>query len=392
MKKITDNIYFIGVVNPNLRIFDIIMETKYGTTYNSFLVKGDKVALVETAHDTFSEAYLENILEVTSIEFVDYIIMNHTEPDHAGSIKKILEINPNITVVATAAGIKNIKNITNIEFNSMTVKTGDKLDIGQELVFEFITSPNLHWPDSMFAYLPKEKAVFTCDFLGAHYAETLIFDDKVTYPEKYQEAFLGYYTAIFSPFKKFVLDGLDRLEKLDFEVVCCSHGPVLRKTIKQAMQLYRKWSTIEPVEKNIAIFYVSAYGYTKMMAEKFEKELNLAGVPTKSYNIIETETHVLMEAMEKASSIMLGSPTINKDALKPVWDLISSIDAVSLRCKSCFVFGSYGWSGEACNMLQNRVKDLGFNVPIDFFRVVFQPNEQDYLKIKEIANDFAASI
>lgn len=157
MKKITDNIYFIGVVNPNLRIFDIIMETKYGTTYNSFLVKGDKVALVETAHDTFSEAYLENILEITSIESVDYIIMNHTEPDHAGSIKKILEINPNVTVVATAAGIKNIKNITNIEFNSMIVKTGDKLDIGQDLVFEFITSPNLHWPDLCLHIYQKKK-------------------------------------------------------------------------------------------------------------------------------------------------------------------------------------------------------------------------------------------
>lgn len=392
MKQLKENIYYIGVINPNLRVFDIIMKTDYGTTYNSYLVKGEKIALVETVHDRFSEVFMANLAELTTPDKIDYIIMNHTEPDHSGSIAKLLKINPNIIVVGSAAAIKNVSNITNMEFKSLVVKTGDKLELGNGMDMEFIISPNLHWPDSMFTYLPESKTIFTCDFLGAHYCEPLLTDDQITYPEAYDSAFLYYYTAIFSPFKKFVLDGLDRIEKLDFDMVCNSHGPVLKNSFKKAMALYREWSTPKPVEKNVAIFYVSAYGYTRSMAEAFAKTLNEKGVPAKTYDIIKYSFEELKEALEDASGVMFGSPTINRDALKPVWDLLSMTDAIVNRGKPCIIFGSYGWSGEACKMLEERAKGLGLKQIGESFRVVMKPTDADFAQIAELADSFAQAL
>lgn len=392
MKQLKENIYSVGAINPNLRVFDIIMQTEFGTSYNAYIVKGDKVALVETIHDKFTKILFDNIREITPIEKIDYIIMNHTEPDHSGSIARLVELNPATIVIGSAAAIKNIGNITNIAFNSRVVKTGDKLDLGQGLEMEFIISPNLHWPDSMFTYLPSRKTVFTCDFLGAHYCEPLLTDDEITYPEAYEKAFKYYYQAIFGPFKKFVLAGLDNLAPLDFDMVCNSHGPVLKNSFKQAMALYREWSTPKPVEKNVAIFYVSAYGYTRSMAMTFEKELIALGIPTKSYDIIHHDSAEIKEAFENASGVLIGSPTINRDALKPVWDVLSTVDAVINRGKPCLVFGSYGWSGEGCAMLQERAKSLGLKIVADFFRVVMKPSAADFDTIKQLAGEFAKTV
>ena len=392
MLKIKDDVYYVGAINPNLRVFDIIMATEYGTTYNAYLVVGDKIALVETVHNKFKNVLFDDIKEICPLEKIDYVILNHTEPDHSGSVADLVKINPDITIIATMAGIKNLKSITNIDFNAQIAKTGDKLSLGKGLELEFIGAPNLHWPDSMFSYLPSRKVVFTCDVLGSHYCEPLIMDNNITYPTAYEEAFLGYYTAIFGPFKKFVIDGLDKLDKLDFDTACTSHGPVLQKELQKAISLYREWSMPVEREKNIAIFYVSAYGYTREIAFAFRDEIEAAGIKVNAYNIIKTDSQVLLDAIGASSAIMFGSPTINRDALKPVWDLISSIDAITNRGKLCFIFGSYGWSGEACKALEERVKTLGLKIFDDSLRVVFKPNDEEIAKAKEIAKRFIEAI
>lgn len=392
MLKIKDDVYYVGAINPNLRVFDIIMATEYGTTYNAYLVVGEKIALVETVHNKFKNVLFDNIKEICPLEKIDYVILNHTEPDHSGSVADLVKINPDITIIATMAGIKNLKSITNMDFNAQVAKTGDKLSLGKGLELEFIGAPNLHWPDSMFSYLPSRKIVFTCDVLGSHYCEPLIMDNNITYPTAYEESFLGYYTAIFAPFKKFVIDGLDKLDKLDFDTACTSHGPVLQKELQKAISLYREWSMPVEIEKNIAIFYVSAYGYTRELAFTFRDEIEAAGIKVNAYNIIKTDSQVLLDAIGASSAIMFGSPTINRDALKPVWDLISSIDAITNRGKLCFIFGSYGWSGEACKALEERVKTLGLKIFDDSLRVVFKPNDEEIAKAKEIAKRFIEAI
>lgn len=392
MLKLKENIYYVGAINPNLRVFDIIMKTDYGTTYNAYLIRGDKTALVETVHDRYRNVMLDNIREICDPKEIDYVVFNHTEPDHSGSVDEIIGLNPEVVIVGSAAAIKNVAGVTNGEFKSMTVKNGDTLDLGQGLVLEFISAPNLHWPDSIFSYLPARKTVFTCDFLGSHYCEPLITDDVITYPQAYSEAFEYYYAAIFGPFPKFVRDGLAKLEKLDIDMVCCSHGPVLKNGIKQAMDKYAEWSAPKETGRTAAIFYVSAYGYTEAFAERYAEKLNSLGVETKCYDIIKHDMSEITSAVGNSSGLIFGSPTINRDALKPVWDVLSSIDAITNRNKPFAVFGSYGWSGEACAMLESRCEGLGLKKAHDGYKWLLKPSAADLEQADKLAEVFAGEI
>lgn len=392
MLKLKENIYYVGAINPNLRVFDIIMKTDYGTTYNAYLIRGDKTALVETVHSRYKGVMMDNIREICDPKEIDYVVFNHTEPDHSGSVDEIIKLNPEVVIVGSAAAIKNVAGVTNGDFKSMAVKNGDTLDLGQGLVLEFISAPNLHWPDSIFNYLPARKTVFTCDFLGSHYCEPLITDDVITYPQEYAEALAYYYAAIFGPFPKFVRDGLAKLEKLDFDMVCCSHGPVLKNGIKQAMEKYAEWSAPKDTGKTASIFYVSAYGYTEAFAERYAAKLNSLGIETKCYNIIKHDMGEITAAVGNSSGLIFGSPTINRDALKPVWDVLSSIDAITNRNKPFGVFGSYGWSGEACAMLESRCEGLGLKKAHDSYKWVLKPSEADLEQADRLAEEFAKTL
>lgn len=390
--KLKDNIYYVGAINPNLRVFDIIMQTDYGTTYNAYLIKGDKTALVETVHDRYGEIMMNNIRGICDPSEIDYVIFNHTEPDHSGSVQDIINLNPDVIIVGSAAAVKNIAGVTNGEFKSMTVKSGDTLDLGQGLVLEFISAPNLHWPDSIFSYLPARKTVFTCDFLGAHYCEPMLTDDIVTYPKEYADAFAYYYAAIFGPFPKFVRDGIAKLENLDFDMVCCSHGPVLKNGIKNAMQKYKEWSAPKEMGRTASIFYVSAYGYTEAAAEKYAEKLCELGVKTKCYNVIKHDMNEISAAVADSAGLIFGSPTINRDALKPIWDVLSVVSSITDRGKPYAVFGSYGWSGEACAMLESRCDGLGLKKAHDAYKWILKPSDADFEQIGKLAEEFAKNI
>lgn len=386
-KKLKDNIYSVGVLNPGLRVFDIIMLTKYGTTYNAYLVKGEKTALIETVHENSFDEYLENIEALVDINDIDYIILNHTEPDHTGSVRRILEINPNITVISTAPGNKYVSGISNSKISSKIVKHNDTLDLGNGKVLRFIIAPFLHWPDSMFTYLESDKMLFSCDFLGAHYCEPTMMDTKIKYPEQYEEAFKYYFDAIFGPFKKSVLEGLDKIKDLDIDMICTSHGPILTEKIESAKSKYRSWceEALKPKDKKkCLILYVSAYGYTKKLADAAYEQLTSSNkYDVKMINVIEEDMSKIKEEIDEADAIMFGSPTINRDALKPIWDVLSCTDAIINRGKPAAVFGSYGWSGEAVPMLKARAESLGLKVVGDGFRTTFNPTEDDIKNMKE---------
>jgi len=389
------DIYSVGVLNPAMRVFDIIMKTEYGTSYNAYLVRGNKKnALVETVHVNFFDEYIANIESIMPVSQIDYVIVNHTEPDHSGSIAKLLQMNPNITIVGSMAALKYLENIANCDFQKMPVKDNDVLDLGGKTV-RFMIAPFLHWPDSMFSYVEEEKVLFSCDFLGAHYCEPRMIDTRASYPTKYESAFLNYYTAIFSPFKEFVLKGLDKIKDLPIDMIAPSHGPVLTDTIKTAMDKYQSWSAgynDALTSQKVAIIYVSAYGCTKKMAKIAFNVLEKKGFEPVMYDAIDYDTAFLAEEFCQSRAVMIGSPTINRDALKPIWDVLSSVDAIAQRGKKCAVFGSYGWSGEAVGMVKNRLSDLKMNVFGDGCRAIFIPNDEEIDKMHLYAEEFADSI
>lgn len=391
--KLKENVYSVGVLNPSLRVFDIIMESSYGTSYNAFLITGEKNVLIETVHAPYFEEYLNNITSVIDVSKIDYLIMNHTEPDHSGSVAKLLALNPNITVYCTMAAKIYLSAITNENFKCVTVKQGDKLDIGgQEL--EFIVAPLLHWPDSMFTYMRSAKILFSCDFLGTHFCEPTLFDTKVHYPDKYMGQFKYYYECIFGPFKPFVLAGLDKIKDLQIEMICPSHGPCLTESIQKLETLYREWSTaVKHKKKLVGILFASAYGCTTKLAEAACDELKKNdNLDVRLINIVFAPFAEVVELVNDADALLIGSCTINRDAPKIIWDTLASIDAINTKQKPAGAFGAYGWSGESVPMLKSRLEQLKFKFIGDGFKVLFMPTEADLENMRIYANEIASNI
>ena len=396
--EITKGVYAVGAVNPNLRVFDIVMKTEYGTTYNAYIVKGaEKTALIETCHARFFDVFVENIREVCDPAQIDYIILNHNEPDHSGVLARLMDLCPKAQIIASQAGSIYLKNITNrADLKVMVAKDGEKVDLGGKTL-TFISAPFLHWPDSIFTWLEEDKILFSCDFLGAHYCEPYVLDTRVNHPEAYESAFLGYYEAIFGPFKPYVLKGLEKIKDLDLEFVCPSHGPVLTKNgrISYVKEMYEKWS--QPVKNEvplIPVFYVSAYGNTRHVAESIAKGIRsaLPQAQVETYDVIHHDMGKLQGLLAASDAFAIGSPTLNRDALPPIWELLTHIDAVNCQKKPALVFGSYGWSGEAVPYLTARIEQLKMKPFGEGFKVCFVPSEEDLAKAEELGAQFAASL
>lgn len=391
--KIADNVYYVGVSNPTLRVFDIIMCTEYGTTYNSYLVKGaDKTALIDGAHKGFEANFQENVEAITDFANIDYMVVNHTEPDHSGAIRLVIEKNPDIVVYGTAACLKNLDNIVRLPFNRVAVKDGDTLELGGKTL-TFCVSPNIHWPDTMMTYLAEDKILFSCDFLGAHFAEPTMYVHKAYKKELYEKEFKVYYDAIMGPFAKFVIRALDRIKDLDIALVCPSHGPmIMGGDIQVAMDTYRKWATPEEkTDKSVAIYYVSAYGYTRQMCQYLAEKLEAKGLVVSAFDVIKTDAADIAAHLED-DCLVFGSPTLNRAALKPVLDVISSIDAVGAAGRPYATLGCFGWSGEACAQLNDRCNSIKMKQVGESVRSQFTPTDEVWAALDTLADQIAETV
>ncbi|NRT79171.1 FprA family A-type flavoprotein [Clostridium beijerinckii] len=379
--ELKKNLYWTGVLDANLRVFDIIMETEFGTSYNSYLLKtSEKTVLFETAKAKFLDGYLKALNKLVDIKDIDYIVVNHTEPDHAGSIEKLIEMNPNIKIIGSQVAIGFLKNIVNREFNGIIVKENETLSLGDKTL-RFMSVPNLHWPDTMYTYIEEDKTLVTCDSFGSHYSFDGILLSKVTDNDGYLRALKYYFDCIIGPFKNpFMIKALDRIKDLEIDMICTGHGPVLDCRIDEIMEYYKKWSNVSNPNprKTVIIPYVSAYGYTKELAEKIAEGIKASGdIDVRVYDMVEADKDKVLEELEFADGILFGTPTIVGEALKPIWDLTTSIFARTHGNKLASAFGSYGWSGEAVPHIIERLKQLRMKVVDEGFRVKFKPSESE---------------
>ena len=391
--ELKPGIFWTGILDRDLRVFDIIMETEFGTTYNSYVVKGQtKTALIETAKAKFCDEYLKKVQAVTDVKDIDYLIVNHTEPDHAGSAAALLELNPDIEVVGTTGAMNFLSQIMNKPFKSHAVKEGEELDLGGRTL-RFLIVPNLHWPDTMYTYLPKDKVLFSCDSFGSHYCCEGILRSKVENEEGYQRASKYYFDNILGPFKSFMNKALDRVETLDIDMICPGHGPVHDTGLKELFETYRAWSKVENPNENktVIIAYVSAYGYTAAMAKTVADAISGQGITVRTYDLVTDDCKKLSDDLLYADGILLGSPTILGDALKPIYDLTTSMLPAVHGGKQAAAFGSYGWTGEAVPNLTQRLQQLKMKVS-DGLRLRFKPSEEELEQCKAFGEDFAAKI
>jgi len=361
--EITKDVSWIGVLDHEIVTFDIVMETKYGTTYNSYFINADKKAVVETVKAKFWSEYLEKLRSLTDPSEIEYIILDHTEPDHSGSVGYLLELAPNATVVGSGQALNYLGEMIEKPFKSLKVKDGDIIDLGNKHL-RVIGAPNLHWPDSIYTYLEEDKVLFSCDSFGAHYADEKMFDDLVG---NYDDSFKYYFDVILKPYSKFMLKAIDKISSLDIGVICTGHGPILRSTWKQRVEESAKLAGeyLEETEnKNrVLVAYISAYGYTKEMAVKIAEGVKMAG--DIEVDLVDIENMLLGDLEEKlvrADALLIGSPTINQNTLLPVYRLFSVMNPIRDKGKPAAAFGSYGWSGEAVQMIEDHLKHLKFNV------------------------------
>ena len=388
--KLRDDFYWAGIIDDKLRVFDIIMYTEFGTTYNSYVLKAkDKIVLFETVKEKFFDEWMDKLEDIIDVTKIDYLVVNHTEPDHAGSVERLLELSPHLKIISTGCAAGFLKEIVNREFCSITVSDDERMQIGDKTL-HFMIVPNLHWPDTMYTFIEEEQILVTCDSFGSHYGFEDVLVSKVTDQEGYMRATKYYFDCIIGPFKPYMLKALERVRTLDVSMICPGHGPVLDDNIGFIEDTYEDWCTvINPNKKKTVIMpYVSAYGYTKQIAEKIEEGIRESGdIDVRSYDMVTADQAKVLEELGFADGILFGTPTIVGEALKPIWDLTTSIFAGTHGGKLASAFGSYGWSGEGVPHIMERLKQLHMRT-VDGLRIRFKPGETDLVEAFEFGYNF----
>lgn len=392
---ITPDVKWVGILDYDITTFDIVMTTEYGTTYNSFFINAEKKALIEVAKEKFWDVYIKKIQEVTDLSEIEYIILDHTEPDHSGSLGRLLELAPDATVVGSGNAIRYLADIVNKPFRSMIVKDGDTLDLGNKTL-KFISAPNLHWPDSIYTWLVEDKVLFTCDSFGAHYCTENIFSELT--PD-YLKAFNYYFDVILKPFSRFMVRAIEKITPLEPLVICPGHGPVHRDTINEIIALSLKLSndylrlTAGGDRKRVLVAYVSAYGFTGQAAELIAEGIRSEdGFITDVADIEHIAATELDLKISSADAILAGSPTINQNTLLPIYTLFALINPLRDRGKVAGAFGSYGWSGEAPKIILDNFRNLKLKTFDETAGFKFAPGGDKKESLIEFGKKFARKV
>jgi NADH oxidase (H2O-forming) len=386
--QLNDAIFPVGTLDSLLRMFDVIMPTQFGTSYNSYLIRDEKITVVEGVKAAFADVWLDNIRRHVDPKSISYLILNHMEPDHTGAIPRFLEAAPQAQVVLSKVAAQYYQNLFHNSNNLITVGDGDTLNIGKRTL-KFYFLPFLHWPDSMFTWSEVDKTLFTCDVYGCHFCDERAFESDV---DDFSEAFRFYYEVIFRTWKDYVLKANIKVRELNPAVIAPSHGPILNVDPMKYVQLYEQWS--QPLcrpddpQKKVLVLYESSYGNTARLAEAMAEGAQVGGAKVNIKKASDLDFMALRDEVEAAHGILLGSPTFMGDAVEPIWKALSAFCTIPAKGKKAAVFGSYGWSGEGAKMLQERLRGLKLEVLDETFRVRFNPKPEDLDGAKQFAAKF----
>jgi flavorubredoxin len=374
--KIKDNILWVGKVDWELRSFHgEEYSTHRGSSYNSYLVRDQKTALIDTVWGKFSGSFVANLQKEIPLEKIDFIIANHAETDHSGALPELMRHIPETPIYCTSNGVNSLKGHYHQDWNFKVVKMGDKLRIGsKELVF--VEAPMLHWPDSMMCYLTQDGILFSNDAFGQHIASERMYNDRVDQAELFQEA-IKYYANILTPFSALVERKIKEVIALNLplEMICPSHGVIWRKDPLQIAGKYLEWSNAY-AENQVTIAYDTMWDGTRQMAEAIARGISEEDqtVAVKLFNIARSDKNDLITEIFKSKALLIGSPTVNRGMLSAVAALLEEIRGLRFQNKKAAAFGCYGWSGEAVKMISERLKEGGFELLDDGIREKWNPN------------------
>lgn len=391
---IKNNVYWVGKTDWELRKFHgDEYSTHKGSTYNSYLIKEEKIVLIDTVWKPFAKEFVENLQKEVDLKKIDYVITNHAEIDHSGALSELMKYIPDTPIYCTANGVKSIKGQHHEDWNLKVVKTGDKLSLGsKELIF--IEAPMLHWPDTMFCYLTGDNILFSNDGFGQHLASEYMFNDLVDHSELFVEA-LKYYANILTPFSPMVLKKVNEILALNLPVdyICPSHGVIWRKDPSQIIKKYLEWANSYQ-ENQITVVYDSMWDNTRLMAESIMQGMKLGDeiVNIKMYNIARSDKNDVISEIFKSKAVLFGSSTINNGILSGMAGLLEEIRGMKFKNKKAASFGSYGWSGESVAMLNELVQKAGFELKNEGIKVNWTPDEEARKLCVEFGKGFALAV
>ena len=366
--------------------FDIEFGLQNGTTYNSFIIRGEKTALVDTSHAKFRQLYRDALTGSIDPTEIDYLIISHTEPDHSGLVKDILELAPDITVVGAKVAIKFLEDLVHHPFDRLQVKNGDTLDLGNSHVLEFVNAPNLHWPDTIFTYDRHTQVMYTCDAFGMHYCSDRTYDDNLS---EIEPDFRFYYECLMAPNARSVLSAMKRMDKLgEITTVATGHGPLLRHNVGELTGRYRTWSQNQAKgETTVAVFYVADYGYSDRLSQAIARGLTKTGVAVEMMDLKSADPQEVHELVGRAAGIAIGTPPASGPVATEVLDALGTVFAAAKNKQAFGIFEAYGGNDEPVDPLTTKLRDLGLKVGFKPIRIADTPSEQTYQLCEESGTD-----
>jgi anaerobic nitric oxide reductase flavorubredoxin len=371
--QIVENIYWVGVVDWNLRDFHGYT-TPRGTSYNSYLISDEKTVLVDTVKYNFSNELLQNVQEITDLEKIDYIIINHVEKDHSSSLPAVAKAAKNATIIASPRGKEAIIEHYGSDFKIETVKTGDSLKIGKRTL-QFVEAPMLHWPDSMFTYMAEDKILMPNDAFGQHFAASQRFDDEVDQHILMEEA-AKYYANILMPFGPLITRKIQEVIQMGIapQIIAPSHGIIWRSNPSKIIQAYLDWSEGKSKQK-VVIVFDTMWESTDKMAREIGKGAASEGVEVKVLKLGASDNSDAATEILDAKAVLVGSPTKNNQMFPTLSSFLTYITGLKPRGKIWGFFGSYGWGGGAVKGMAEVARKAGFEIQEPGVEIKYVPNE-----------------
>ncbi|MCK5635959.1 MAG: FprA family A-type flavoprotein, partial [Thermoplasmatales archaeon] len=380
--EIKPDIYWVGGIDWDIRNFHGY-STNRGTTYNAYLIIDKKITLVDTVKHYLFDEMISRIKEIIDPSKIDYIISNHVEMDHSGSLPKILEVCPNATVFTSPRGEKGLKRHYKKGWNFKVVKSGDTLNIGKRTL-HFVEVPMVHWPDSMVTYIPSDKLLLPNDAFGQHIASSERFDDEIDWGILKEEA-AKYYSNIVMPYGSQVEKALEALSGLGIDMIGPSHGVIWRSLIPQILKEYTKWAKYE-TENKALIIYDSMWGSTEKIAYALREGIEETGISVTIRNLKNTHISDVITDVNSSKLILIGSPTLNNTMLPTMGGFLTYLKGLRPKNRMGFVFGSYGWGGQAVGEIENILKDISWDMPVESVNLNYVPDEKELVEVKKTGN------
>lgn len=391
---VKNNVWWIGKTDWELRRFHgNELSTNRGTTYNSYLIKENKTVLIDTVWQPFAKEFIRNLAKETDLKKIDYIVACHGEVDHSGALPELLEAIPGTPVYCSEWGVKSLKGQYHKDWNFHPVKTGHKINLGSKDLI-FLEASMLHWPDSMFCYLTGDNILFSNDAFGQHYCSEFLFNDLVDQTELYQEA-MKYYANILTPYSHLV----DRKIKeftgmnLPLDMICTSHGAIWRDNPMQIVQKYAEWADAYQ-ENQITVIYDTMWNSTRIMAENIVRGIRLAdeNVTVKIYNAANTDKNDILTEVFRSKAILVGSPTVNKGIVHSIAGILEMIRGLGFKKKKGAAFSSYGWHDGCLQIVDEYLKESGFELLADGLKINWKPDENGIQQCVDYGRSLAAKL